>query len=341
MAAKSSLKKLVKIKDSLSLEGVAMPDNALEKEVFNFFSAIDNSASYVVTCQSPMDALFRATCHRKDVKVGDSSWLHLPDGVTRKDLVQNMYSMVLGPFYSFLTRTFKPEETPALEEHVHLMKHVSVVLKEGSVAFVAPLPAGVHFDEAGFIHNPEGFAIEWSDGFGVYAWHGMFIPWDRADQIIFHPEGITLKSIDEEPNAEIRRAMMEAYGVQKFIKDSGATLVDEGTLEKLWAKEVANDEDIVFLELTNPTPDGIWKDTDEMEVVNLADLMELDPDDLAREKFNSSIRIHKRVFVPNQPLKHSTYLHRVPPDIPRDVKSAMAWFTQEDPGIIDNIDFRA
>ena len=110
------------------------------------------------------------------------------------------------------------------------------------------------------LHCEDRAAIEYRDGWGVYAWHGLRVP----DWIILKPEEITPEKISAETNAEIRRVMIERYGVARYMVDSGAILVDQCAADhplkglqgaKLWRKDVPDDESIVMIECVNSTPE--------------------------------------------------------------------------------------
>lgn len=71
-------------------------------------------------------------------------------------------------------------------------------------------------------HSEDGPYIQWADGSGIYMVNGVRVPgW-----IVEAPEAITLKSIEEEDNAEIRRVMMQKYGLKKYIEETGAECID-------------------------------------------------------------------------------------------------------------------
>jgi hypothetical protein len=74
----------------------------------------------------------------------------------------------------------------------------------------------IHVDDRGRLHCENGLACGYSDGWGIYSWHGVRVP----ESIILHPELITLELINKETNAEIRRAMVERYGLDR-LKDQG------------------------------------------------------------------------------------------------------------------------
>jgi hypothetical protein len=118
-------------------------------------------------------------------------------------------------------------------------------------------------------HNATGPSHRWRDGWSLYYWHGVSIP-ENKRHIILAPETITVEEIEEESNSEIRRMMIDRYGPDRYVVDSGATVVDELPADhkevglrtaKLLRKDVPGDESIVFVDLLNstPEPDGTVK----------------------------------------------------------------------------------
>lgn len=92
------------------------------------------------------------------------------------------------------------------------------------VCIVSSPHTEIHLDEDGELHNEEGPAIMYEDGYSLYAIHGHVIP----DYIITNPEKITLEVISKESNAETRRIMIDFYpgGPGKFLADSKAEVLD-------------------------------------------------------------------------------------------------------------------
>lgn len=121
-------------------------------------------------------------------------------------------------------------------------------------------PRAIHLDNATPVrrlHNPNGKAIEWPDGWGFYAIHGVRVPgW-----IIETPERITIESIDAEANVEVRRVMIERFGYQRYLGVGGAELVHEDRFGKLWKRPRKGDSDVMLVEVVNSTPesDGTYK----------------------------------------------------------------------------------
>jgi len=88
--------------------------------------------------------------------------------------------------------------------------HGSVVLTER--------PRHVHLDHAGRLHGEHGPAILYPDGFGVWAWHGLRV----AREVIEEP--VRVEQIERERNVEIRRVLTERYGLERYLRESRATL---------------------------------------------------------------------------------------------------------------------
>lgn len=121
-------------------------------------------------------------------------------------------------------------------------------------------------DEQNRPHCDTGPSHRWSDGWSLYFVHGVRVP----EFVIERPHEITAGLIERESNAEVRRVMLDKFGRARYMRESGATLVDslpdnyflkglQGA--KLYRKERADDEPLVMLEMNNstPEPDGSIK----------------------------------------------------------------------------------
>jgi hypothetical protein len=79
-----------------------------------------------------------------------------------------------------------------------------------------------HMDEQGRLHREAGPAIVYPDGWGVYSWHGVRVP----EKVIMDPSSLTVDEIQAEQNIEVRRIMIERYGVGDFLHQTKAEIVD-------------------------------------------------------------------------------------------------------------------
>jgi len=83
-------------------------------------------------------------------------------------------------------------------------------------------------DAEGQLHSARGKCVEYRDGWGIYAWHGVRV----SERIILRPETLTREDLLKEPNVEVRRVIQERMG-ERFVRDRGGQVIDtspRGTL---------------------------------------------------------------------------------------------------------------
>jgi len=107
------------------------------------------------------------------------------------------------------------------------------------------------------MHNDKYAALE-SDIENLYFWHGVMVP----AFVVVRPDWITVKHIETEENAEVRRIMIERYGMARYLVDSGAKEIHHDDFGTLYSKEIPGDEPLVMVKVVNSTaePDGSFKD---------------------------------------------------------------------------------
>jgi len=117
------------------------------------------------------------------------------------------------------------------------------------LCLVCDKPLGISLNEHGDLHNTSGPAITFDGGFEAYAWNGTIIPGD----IIITPDAVTIERINSEPNLEVRRAMIDIYGVGQYLIDSAAEVIHRDEYGVLYRQN-----SIVVVEVINSTaePDG-------------------------------------------------------------------------------------
>ena len=131
---------------------------------------------------------------------------------------------------------------------------------EGAV-ILTERPVALHRDERNRLHREDGPALQYSDLFALWRWHGVTVPRD----VIESPQGITVQRIKTEPNAEVRRIMVERYGHERYLRESNAELVDscadDHKLIGMRTAKLWRIGDITMLDLLNstPEPDGTTK----------------------------------------------------------------------------------
>lgn len=86
-------------------------------------------------------------------------------------------------------------------------------------AVISERPLEINRDAQGRLHNANGPAILYKDGFAIYSWHGTSVPSDMIET------NWSTQRIFEEENTEVRRAAIERMGWDEFIKASGMQAV--------------------------------------------------------------------------------------------------------------------
>lgn len=128
---------------------------------------------------------------------------------------------------------FRLETSVKIDNELYL-KYIEVLelsiydsLQFENVCILVELPLYVKTNPQHQMHNPEGPAIEFADGFKLYSWNGVIVP----EKLIMTPDEITQEDIVKESNAEIRRAYREKLGAKVYYdrisNGKGLTLLDE------------------------------------------------------------------------------------------------------------------
>lgn len=84
-------------------------------------------------------------------------------------------------------------------------------------------------------------------------WRGV----NTTGQIAFHPETLTARQALAEPNAELRRLMLERIGPERFVREAVPAVLDtdmdRGGMRRLMRVNIEGDEPYVALEVRDPS----------------------------------------------------------------------------------------
>lgn len=112
-------------------------------------------------------------------------------------------------------------------------------------------PVALHRDNLGRLHRGDGPALGYPDGWSLYAWRGMPIPPEVAARL---PQ-LTVAEIQDESNAEVRRVMLEHFGFERYLRESGARKLHTDEFGVLWQVAIPGDEPLTMVEVINATPE--------------------------------------------------------------------------------------
>ncbi|MEX1336108.1 MAG: DUF6745 domain-containing protein [Candidatus Limnocylindrales bacterium] len=143
-----------------------------------------------------------------------------------------------------------------------LRRSAGPVLAFDRAFHVLDRPLALRTDAEMRLHCEDGPVVAYPDGSEVWALGGVVVSRD----VVLHPERISVADIEREPNAEVRRVLVERFGAERLLREGGAELVDEDATGKLWRWQPAQavgrrSEPIVMVEVVNSTaePDGSFR----------------------------------------------------------------------------------
>jgi len=126
-------------------------------------------------------------------------------------------------FYDYFREVVSVKDCDKLEGLFELSKNVGWMNVYEDLVVFQEKPIAIHFDDQKRLHSEVGAAVEYSDGFGIYSWHGVAIPkeWitDRAS--------LTPKKALGWNNIEQRRAACEIVTWRRILRELKAETIDE------------------------------------------------------------------------------------------------------------------
>jgi hypothetical protein len=123
----------------------------------------------------------------------------------------------------------------------------------------------LHVDEIGRPHNTKGPAIEYRDGWKIYAWKGILIEKD----IIENPDSLTVSRIMAEQNTEVRRVMVDRFGLDRFIVESKSKSLDKQGEYELLEVPYLQSGNMIALKMRCPTTAAVYVHTVHPECSNV------------------------------------------------------------------------
>jgi uncharacterized protein DUF6745 len=190
--------------------------------------------------------------------VGDASNLFVPAWIRDSDWDASDYTlwhsicaydeamtMAMTRFYGEHVR---PNAAGAL---TRFNERVSGYWLGKALALLVRKPIVLSRDERDRLHSATGPCVQYADGWGLWAWHGVRVPaW-----VIERPvEKWTRADFFNEPNIEVRRVIQERMG-ERFVWEIGARFVDAGPRGTLYEVNLPGDPDRVarYLLVADPS----------------------------------------------------------------------------------------
>jgi hypothetical protein len=179
-------------------------------------------------------------------------WLHLQDaGFSPRSLTwlerHDFYGSVCG----------LKEETDHLHGLVLIAENADWIIPHKYICWISERPQVLVTDTGGRLHNANGPALQYRDGWTAYAWKGVEVPWRMIEQ----PEHITLADIDRTSDIHVRRCMIDRLTPERYVASGAAFRVSEDDTGVLWERRWPDGDAWAAVEVINgtPEPDGTRK----------------------------------------------------------------------------------
>jgi len=138
------------------------------------------------------------------------------------DMIYGSHDASWMSFYDFLYTECGVECIEPLLPRIELSKYCGWWSPYEDVVFIQERHCELHTNDQGEIHNENGPAISYPDGFCVWAINGKRV----TEQIILKPETITIEQINSESDQDIRAIMIERFGWPKYLQETDAKCID-------------------------------------------------------------------------------------------------------------------
>jgi hypothetical protein len=119
-------------------------------------------------------------------------------------------------------------------------------------------PVKLERDNRRRLHGETEMALGYGDKWGMYAWHGVLVP----AYVVLLPEPLTFDLIEAETNVEVRRVLIERFGLEKYLREGSVGKIHEDQCGILYRMQSQGDEPIMVVRVKNstPEPDGTIKE---------------------------------------------------------------------------------
>jgi hypothetical protein len=124
---------------------------------------------------------------------------------------------------AFFRRVCNLPNTENIDPLLRIAQSCGWVWFFSGAAIITDRPKTLRRDDQNRLHCDMGPAIEYRDGFGVYAWHGTRVPREWIDD----KASLTAKTALTWQNIEQRRAALEIVGWHNVLRELQAAVIDE------------------------------------------------------------------------------------------------------------------
>jgi hypothetical protein len=166
-------------------------------------------------------------------------------------------------FYKFsegIGVKYNPEKSWHLNLHSEIAQSCGWWWPYKNICFVSERPLAIRMNEQERVHSYDKPAIEFRDGWKIYAMNGIRVSQSLVDT---KPEDFSKEQIISEKNADVRREIIRKIGIERTIDLLGARSIDKkkfsvgGEYELLMIDYAGDGNERPYLRMQNPSIDAI------------------------------------------------------------------------------------
>ena len=200
--------------------------------------------------RSPVEA-WKAICRDNNIEenMKDFIWPYL-DG---------QYFSAYLSFYDFMHNELKVPFKNVEENYEWLMKlgQIGLFYPLPDKAYITDRTSHIGINSDGVLHEEARAAVEYRDGFKVFALHGVRVPEWLVMTPVSQLSGDMLTSRKELKNAEIRREFVRKIGIERCLSQLGWQVIDKKDDYELGTVNVIDNTPRKYLKMLNPSV-GVW-----------------------------------------------------------------------------------
>ena len=129
-------------------------------------------------------------------------------------------------YYSYMNKylgiKYDKNDIEILRAWDKLSKSCGLVYTFKNFCFICDRPKIMKLNDNGELHNENGPCMEFRDGYKFYSINGVKLP----NWVFNDPDRLSVKSIDNEANIEVRRILIERFGIDKYLQEKNAKVID-------------------------------------------------------------------------------------------------------------------
>lgn len=126
-------------------------------------------------------------------------------------------------FYDFFKNEVGVSKIEKIQYLIDVAKNCGWVYCGDDIAIIMDRPLFIKLDENKRLHNENGPAIKYMDGFAIYSWHGTKIPKEWIED----KDNFTPEMAFAVENVELRRVAFEIIGWNNILKKLECKVIDE------------------------------------------------------------------------------------------------------------------